>query len=78
MLTYGDTVHHNPVSLRSEMDEYTMFCDGMSKAFASTGLRVGWSFGAQYVMDKMKSIAHTSEPGPEARAGGVGGFAAEI
>ena len=38
------------------MKEYTLFCDGMSKAFASTGLRVGWSFGPQYVMDKMKSI----------------------
>ena len=31
-LTYGDTVHYNPVSLRPEMKDYTIFIDGISKA----------------------------------------------
>lgn len=57
MLTYGDTVHYNPVSLRPELRDYTIFMDGMSKAFAATGLRVGWSFGPSDLIDKMKSIA---------------------
>lgn len=55
-LTFGDTVHHNPVQLVPEMKDYTVFVDGMSKAFAATGVRIGWGFGPQKVMDKMKSI----------------------
>jgi aspartate aminotransferase len=57
MLTFGETVHYNPVSLRPELRDYTIFMDGMSKAFASTGLRVGWAFGPSDLIDKMKSIA---------------------
>lgn len=43
-LTYGDTVHYNPVSLRPEMKKYTIYIDAISKVFAATGLRVGWSW----------------------------------
>lgn len=56
-LTYGSTVHYNPVSLRPALRDYTIFMDGLSKAFASTGLRVGWAFGPADLIDKMKSIA---------------------
>jgi aspartate aminotransferase len=56
ILTYGDTVHYNPVSLRPEMKEYTLFVDGISKAFAATGVRVGWSLGPAYIIAKMKGI----------------------
>ena len=55
-LTYGDTVHYNPVSLRPEMKAYTIFIDGISKAFAATGVRVGWAFGPQNVLAKMRAI----------------------
>lgn len=55
-LTYGDTVHHNPVSLRPEMKDYTIFIDGISKAFAGTGVRVGWAFGPAHVLGKMRAI----------------------
>ena len=55
-LTFGDTKHYNPVSLRPEMRDYTVFIDGLSKSFAATGIRVGWGFGPQQIMDKMKSI----------------------
>lgn len=57
MLTFGETVHYNPVTIRPELRDYTIFMDGMSKAFASTGLRVGWAFGPSDLIDKMKSIA---------------------
>ena len=55
-LTFGETKHYNPVSLIPEMRNYTIFIDGLSKAFAATGLRVGWAFGPQRIIDKMKSI----------------------
>jgi aspartate aminotransferase len=56
VLTYGETEHYNPVSLVPEMRNYTIFVDGLSKAFAATGVRVGWSFGPARVIGKMKSI----------------------
>lgn len=56
ILTYGTTQHYNPVSLRHEMKEYTLFVDGISKAFAATGVRVGWSLGPAYIIEKMKAI----------------------
>jgi aspartate aminotransferase len=55
-LTYGDIKHYNPVSLRNEMREYTIFIDAISKVFAATGVRVGWSMGPSLVINKMKSI----------------------
>ena len=55
-LTFGNMVHYNPVSLRPEMKDYTIFIDGISKAFAATGVRVGWALGPEYVLDKMKAI----------------------
>jgi aspartate aminotransferase len=55
-LTFGDTQHFNPVSLRPEMKDYTIFIDGISKAFAATGVRVGWALGPEHVLSKMKAI----------------------
>jgi aspartate aminotransferase len=55
-LTFGETKHYDPVSLRPEMRDYTLFVDGLSKSFAATGVRVGWGFGPQAIIDKMKSI----------------------
>lgn len=55
-LTFGQTKHYDPVSLRPEMRDYTIFIDGLSKSFAATGIRVGWGFGPQQIIDKMKSI----------------------
>lgn len=56
ILTYGQTKHVDPVSLRPEMRDYTIYVDGLSKAFAATGVRIGWSFGPRPIIDKMKSI----------------------
>ncbi len=55
-LTYGDIKHYNPVSLRPAMREYTIFIDAISKVFAATGVRVGWSMGPSVVINKMKAI----------------------
>lgn len=55
-LTYGDTVHANPISLDPAMKEYTIFIDGISKVFAATGVRVGWAMGPGNVIAKMKAV----------------------
>lgn len=55
-LTYGETQHDNPIALVPEMKVYTIFIDGISKAFAATGVRVGWAFGPVEIMAKMKSL----------------------
>jgi len=55
-LTFGSHEHYNPVSLRPELKDVTIFIDGASKCFASTGVRVGWGFGPAHVINHMKSI----------------------
>lgn len=55
-LTYGTIEHYNPVSLRPAMREFTIFIDAISKVFAATGVRVGWSMGPSTVINKMKAI----------------------
>ncbi|AYL98642.1 pyridoxal phosphate-dependent aminotransferase [Mucilaginibacter celer] len=55
-LTFGDHKHYNPVTLRPELKDYTIFVDGGSKCFAATGVRVGWGFGPELVIENMKAI----------------------
>lgn len=75
MLTYGDTVHYNPVSLRPALKEYVIFIDGISKAFAATGLRVGWAFGPERVIAKMKAIlSHMGAWAPMAEQKATAGY----
>lgn len=67
VLTFGDNVHHDPVRIRPELREYTIFVDGLSKSLAATGIRVGWSFGPQRIIDKMKAIlSHIGAWAPKA------------
>jgi len=55
-LTFGSHQHYNPVTLRTELRDVTLFVDGASKCFASTGVRVGWGFGPAKIIDNMKAI----------------------
>ena len=56
MLRFGDTQHYTPPELLPEMARYTLFVDGISKAFAATGLRVGWGVGPADVMSRMSAV----------------------
>src|SRR5438067_4879258 len=56
MLTFGDARHETPVYLVPRMAPYTVFIDGISKAFAATGLRVGWGAGPRAVIAAMKDL----------------------
>lgn len=55
LLTFGKA-HINPVSLRPELKDYVIYIDGISKCLASTGVRVGWGFGPENIINKMKSL----------------------
>ncbi len=55
-LTYNGIEHYNPVSLNQEMRDYTIFIDAVSKVYAATGVRVGWSMGPAVILNKMKAI----------------------
>ncbi|WP_214071957.1 aminotransferase class I/II-fold pyridoxal phosphate-dependent enzyme [Mucilaginibacter sp. dw_454] len=55
-LTFGDNQHFDPVTLRPELRDYVIFIDGASKCFAATGVRVGWGFGPEGVINNMKAI----------------------
>ena len=56
LLTFGDQIHYDPVSLRPELKDRVIYIDGISKCLAATGVRVGWAFGPEHVIEKMKTI----------------------
>jgi aspartate aminotransferase len=56
MLRVPGIEHVTPPALVPEMAEYTIFIDGISKAFAATGLRVGWAVGPADVLERMGVI----------------------
>jgi aspartate aminotransferase len=75
MLTMKGIEHVDPVSLVPAMKEYTVFVDGISKALAATGVRVGWGFGPEHVIAKMKSIlGHIGAWAPKAEQVAVSRF----
>lgn len=57
MLTAGSVAHVDPITLRPEMAQYTVLVDAISKAFAATGLRVGWAIGPADVIRAMSDIS---------------------
>jgi aspartate aminotransferase len=66
-LTFGDTEHVNPVTLCPEMSKFTVFIDGISKAFAATGVRVGWAVGPTDVIAAMNNfLGHVGTWAPRA------------
>jgi aspartate aminotransferase len=48
--------HATPVELVPEVAPYTILIDGISKAFAATGLRVGWAAGPPHVIGLMRDL----------------------
>ena len=56
MLTFGGNRHWAPPQLVPESAAYTIFVDGISKALAATGLRVGWTIAPPAVTARMRDI----------------------
>jgi aspartate aminotransferase len=55
-ITFDGVRHVHPAMLRPEMAAYTLTVDGISKAFAATGVRVGWVVGPDSVMPAMSDV----------------------
>lgn len=60
-LMYGALVfeglqHPHPLALVPEAAPWVVVVDGISKAFAATGLRVGWALGAPVVISRLKDF----------------------
>lgn len=65
-ITHGGRKHLTPVNLRPEMAKYTVFVDGISKAFAATGVRVGWGVGPPDIISGMaKYTGHAGAWAPK-------------
>ncbi len=56
MLTAGGAQHVDPISLRPEIAPYVILIDAISKAFAATGLRVGWAVAPRDIIKSMNDI----------------------
>lgn len=56
LLAADSAPHATPVDLVPEVAPYTLMIDGISKAFAATGLRVGWAVGPPFLIARMKDL----------------------
>ena len=75
MLTFGENKHWAPPQVVPESAAYTIFVDGISKAFAATGLRVGWTVAPPAVTARMRDIiGHMGAWAPKAEQLAVASF----
>ncbi|HXE30454.1 MAG TPA: aminotransferase class I/II-fold pyridoxal phosphate-dependent enzyme [Terriglobales bacterium] len=56
MVTTPGTVHYDPLVLRPELEPYLVTVDAISKAFAATGLRVGWAMASPSLTQSLNNI----------------------
>jgi len=56
LLAAENAPHATPVELVPEVAPYTIFVDGISKAFAATGLRVGWAVAPPHVALRIRDL----------------------
>ncbi|MGZ5443049.1 MAG: pyridoxal phosphate-dependent aminotransferase [Thermoanaerobaculia bacterium] len=76
MLTFGEENRHwTPPQVVPESAAYTIFVDGISKALAATGLRVGWTVAPPAVTARMRDIiGHVGAWAPKAEQLAVAAF----
>jgi len=55
-LIFGENRHWSPPQVVPESAAWTIFVDGISKSFAATGLRVGWTVAPPAVTKRMRDI----------------------
>lgn len=74
-LTFGGVPHAHPVALVPEVAPYVITVDAISKAFAATGLRVGWAVLPPVLAERMKSlIGHVGAWAPRPEQAGTAAF----
>ncbi len=55
-LVFGGVAHAHPLAVVPEAAPWVLTLDGISKAFAATGLRVGWATGSPPLIRRMKDL----------------------
>ena len=55
-LTFGKTKHEHPIGVCPAVAPYTIYIDGISKAFAATGVRVGWMIAPPDIAAPMSGL----------------------
>lgn len=74
-LTFGDTRHEHPIGVCPEVAPYTVYVDGISKALAATGVRVGWIVAPPDLAKPMSGlIGHVGAWAPKAEQGAVASY----
>lgn len=75
MLTFRGTGFVHPLRACPEIGDYAVFVDGISKAFAGTGLRVGWATGARHILSRIVPVVtHVGAWAPRPDQVAVGEF----
>ena len=78
MITANGVKHVDPITLRPEIAPYVVIVDAISKAFASTGLRVGWAVAPPDVVRPMNDvIGHVGAWAPRAEQVATARFLAD-
>ena len=71
-LTFGDATHVHPIGVCPDVAPYTVYVDGISKAFAATGVRVGWIVAPADVAGPMSGLlGHVGAWAPKAEQSAV-------
>jgi aspartate aminotransferase len=74
-LTFGDTRHVHPIGVCPEVAPYTIYVDGISKALAATGVRVGWMVAPPDLAGPMSGLlGHVGAWAPKAEQSAVAAF----
>jgi aspartate aminotransferase len=74
-LVFGSARHIMPVALVPEAAPWVISLDGISKALAATGLRVGWVLAAPEVVSRMRSfLGHVGAWAPRPAQVALAGF----
>jgi aspartate aminotransferase len=77
-LTFGDTRHEHPIGVCPEVAPFTIYVDGISKALAATGIRVGWIVAPPDIAAPMSGlIGHVGAWAPKAEQSAVASFLAD-
>jgi aspartate aminotransferase len=67
-IIYDGTVHRSIASLSKEVKERTIVVNGLSKAYAMTGWRIGYAAGPKNIIKAMNSIQSQSTSAPNSIA----------
>jgi aspartate aminotransferase len=74
-LTFGNTRHEHPIGVCPEVAPFTVYVDGISKALAATGVRVGWIVAPPDLAKPMSGLlGHVGAWAPKAEQNAVASY----